>query len=276
MRRSAFVTALILAITGMIAGCGGTSTTGTTPSNTPPPTNPPSSPPTQASGAFTESMLANDGSGTVAGQVTITPNGSGSISLSGTTPNSSYTIQFCPFADPNRACTNITSTTSSMSGTISLNFTFPGHGGFAGIFQASSGSTASFVSGFNVPSNGVFQAPLVRASTIGNGLGSEGSVLGIGFDPLKSGSANLSGQTAHFQLQGAAANQSYGLTFCRNGGGSSCFALNGQITTDASGNGSGDFQLASVLGTSTDNAGVFLLGTGKPPAVQFVTGFTMP
>jgi hypothetical protein len=50
---------------------------------------------------------------------------------------------------------------------------------------------------------------------------------------------------------------------------------NGGVTTDASGNGSGDFQMANVW-ASTDDVGVFLLTTEKPPTIQFVSGFTVP
>lgn len=232
---------------------------------------------------FSESMLATNRSGTVAGQVIVDPNVTGTMTLSGTAPNSAYAIQFCPFADPNGACNTITTVTSNMAGEVSTTFTMAGHGGFAGIFQTSpSGRTVAlgFASGFNVPPNGsMLQAPLVRASTILNGLGTKGMILGTGFDPLTSGSVTVgNGQTAHLEVHGAAPNVTYGVAFCRNGGGSGCSGLGG-ITTNGNGNGSVDFQLGMnffVAFESTSNEGVFLIGTGTPLRIQFVSGFTIP
>ncbi len=275
MRTFSALLLLILSIT-VIAGCGSSGTNMTAQ----PSPNQPAPAPTTGGGSsqFAESMLANDATGTVAGQVTVSPSGAGAMNVSGAAPNTTYTVQFCPFAAMNGACNTLATLTSSGSGAVSATFTVPGHGGFAGVFQLLAGSTVAFVSGFNIPANGsTLQAVLVRASTVAAGFTTQTQVgIGVGFDPLASGSVSVgTSDTVHVQLQGAAASQSYSVEFCRNGGGSSCFGVGG-ITTDASGNGSADLSLSSSVGPGNDQSGVFLITGGKPPAIEFVSGFTVP
>ncbi len=278
MRSFRLIFFLSCAVVTFTTGCGSGKTTMT---NQPVPgASQPAPAPAGGSGTaqFTESMLANDGSARVAGQVVINQNGTGTANVSGALANTSYNLQFCPFADMNGTCNTLTTATSSMAGAVSASFTVPGHGGFTGIFQLASGSMVGFVSAFNVPANGsTLQAALVRASTVTNGFGVlTQNGLGVGFDPLTSGLVNVSnGDTAHVQLQGAVANASYDVTFCRNGGGSSCFGIGG-INTDAAGNGTADLSLSSGLGTGTYEAGAFVISSGKPPAIEFVSGFTVP
>ena len=101
--------------------------------------------------------------------------------------------------------------------------------------------------------------------------------LGVGNDPLSSGSVTIASgsSTVHFDVKGTRPNIIYSATFCRNGGGSSCVAMGG-LTTDASGNGSADFSLATTVGAGTGQSGVFFLTSGKPPAIEFITGFKAP
>ncbi len=226
---------------------------------------------------YTESM-ENYTTSAVSGQVVIAQNGSGTMAISGATPSSAFGIEFCPFADPNAACDVVGTASSNSSGNISASFTMHS-GGYAGIFELLSGTTIAYESAFNVPAAGsTLQAPLIRASTVGAGFGGlTGQGFGVGTDPLKIGSVTLgTGTSVHIALTGAVPNKQYGITWCRNNVGSSCFAI-GLLTTDATGSFSGDFDLTqSSLGTGTLEAGAFYLGSEEPAAMQFVQGFTVP
>lgn len=112
-----------------------------------------------------------------------------------------------------------------------------------------------------------YQSPLLRAGTISGGLPSfEGSP---GSDPLSSGFVTITGTVAHFTLNGAAPNASYDVNFCGNGGGSTCFADIGTVSTDAAGNGSAD-----VDTHGRNIPGIFNLG--RNGTVEFITGVHVP
>lgn len=210
---------------------------------------------------------------TIAGQVVIAQNGSGTVSITGAPSNTTFSIAFCPFAATGGACNTVGTATSNASGAISATFAM-GHGAYSGIFELLNGTTIAFISAFNVPASGsTLQSTLVRASTVGAGFPALTSVgFGVGFDPLASGSVTLNNASVHVVVAGALPNTGYGLTWCRNNPGSSCFAI-GPLNTDASGNFTGDFDLSTTLGVGTGEAGVFYISGNKPPAIDFIQGF---
>lgn len=289
MRRIAIL--LVLAIGLWLTGCGsnnnsvaknpgsnpppgGTGQQPPPPTPAPPPT--PTPPPTPGAAQFSETMLSNDATGAVDGMVTVDSNGNGTMKLTaGGTANTTYTVVFCPFATG--GCNNLTTFTADSNGTGSATFTV-GHGGFSGNFELATTTDVPFISAINIPANGSsLQAALVRASTVSAGFPNMTDVgYGVGNDPLTSGSVTYtSGSSVNLQVAGAAASQAYDVTFCYNGGGSSCFGL-GQLTTDATGASSATIDLSATVGAGNVQSGVFFLSTGKPPVIQFVSGFTAP
>jgi hypothetical protein len=270
---------LLLLATGLwIIGCGSNNTMSKTPSNPgqPSPTPTPTPTPTPGTTQFSETMLSNDSTGTVDGTVTVDTNGNGTMKLTGGgTANTAYTIAFCPFATG--SCNNVGTLNADSSGTGSGTFTM-GHGGFSGNFELTSGSDIPFLSALDIPANGSsLQAALVRASSVSGGFPNMTNVgFGIGSDTLSSGTVTYNaGSSVNLQVTGAAASQAYDVTFCFNGGGSSCFEM-GQLTTDAGGGGSATFDLSTAVGAGNADSGVFFLSTGKPPVIQFVGGFSVP
>lgn len=278
---------LLLAIGLWIIGCGSNNTMSKNPTpppgQTPPPPTPPpptpAPPPTPGSAQFSETMLTNDSTGAVDGMVSIDSNGNGTMKLTqGGGANASFNIVFCPFASGQ--CNTIGNTfNTDANGAGSGTFTMPGHGGLAGILElVDTSGNVPFLSAIDIPANGSsLQAALVRAGTVSGGFPNMTDAgYGIGSDPLSSGTVTYnSGTSVTMQVTGAAANQSYDANFCFNGGGSACFQL-GALTTDASGAGSGTFDLSTTVGAGNVQAGVFFLSSGKPPVIQFVGGFTVP
>ena len=282
MRRIAIL--LLLAIGLWLTGCGSNNNVAKNPGSNPPPGGtgqqppPPPPPPTPGTATFSESMLTNDGTGAADGSVAVDGNGTVTMKLtSGGTANMAYNVAFCPFASG--SCNNIGTLTADGSGTGTSTFTMSGHGGFSGIFElVDSASNVAFLSALNVPANGsTLDAALVRASTVNGGFPNmTDSGLTVGSDPLTSGTVKYSsGSSATVQVAGAAASQTYDVSFCFNGGGASCTLL-GQLTTDTGGGGQASFDLSQSVGNSTGNAGVFMLTSGTPANIQFVSGFTVP
>lgn len=275
MRRILFL--LLLATGLLLIGCGSNNTMTKNPGSPGQPGQPPP-PPTPGTTQFSESMLANDGTGTVDGTVTVDTSGSVTAKLtSGGTANMAYSVAFCPFATG--SCNNIGSLAADANGAGTTTFTMSGHGGFSGVFElVDNAGNVAFLSGFDVPTNSSsLQAALVRAGSVGGGMPNMTDAgFGIGSDALSSGSVTVNGgSSASLQVVGAAANQNYDVNFCFNGGGASCTLL-GQLTTDAGGGGQASIDLSQTLGNSNGNAGVFMLTSGSPPTIQFVSGFMVP
>lgn len=232
-----------------------------------------------ASGATEFSAILVRNSATQAGIITIDASqadGKGTVQVSGGDANFNYQLQFCSFRTGD--CIVMGNVNTDASGNATTNFQFPQKGIFAGPFSVSApGDTMSFESTFPAPpQTGQYESPLQRAGSVVDiakmKLGTPGS------DPLQSGQlivtpnqANTPGsQTSlKFTLTGAAPNQSYLAGYCA-GPDSSCYAITGPITTDASGNAS-----ATVSFTSYNNPGVFYLSRDGDPTgtLEFIVGF---
>jgi hypothetical protein len=203
------------------------------------------------------------------GMISLNASGAGTVQLQGAASNTSYSVQFCLFPSGTGNCFSVGSSSTDSTGNAQTSFTFSRSGTWVGVFllQPSGGGTG-FTSSFPIPSSGIqYQSPVQQAGAVSGGIP---SFLGPpGSDPLSSGFVTISGTIAHITLTGASANAKYTVGLCGNGGGSSCFADLGTVTTDASGNGSGDIE------TSGRNfPGVFHLGRNN--VVQFITGIRVP
>jgi hypothetical protein len=203
------------------------------------------------------------------GQISLNASGAGTIQLQGVSASTSYSIQFCQFPNGTSNCFAVGSSVTDTGGNAQTSFTFSRSGTWAGIFllQPSGGGTG-FDSSFPVPSSGIqYQNPVQQAGAITGGIP---SFLGPpGSDPLSSGLVTINGTVAHVTLNGAAANATYAVGFCGNGGGSTCFADIGTVSTDASGNGAADVETRGY-----NPPGVFHFGRNN--AVQFITGIRVP
>ena len=204
------------------------------------------------------------------GQITLNTTGGGTVQLQSAAASMSYSVEFCQFPNGMSNCFSVGSASTDSSGNTQSSFTFSRSGTWAGIFllQPSGGGTA-FDSNFPVPGSGTqYQNPLQQAATISGGTpsfwGPDGS------DPLSSGFVTITGNIAHITLNGALANASYTVNFCGNGGGSSCFADLGKVSTDANGNGAADID---TMGRNIP--GVFGLARSDG-ALQFITGVRVP
>lgn len=273
-----FSAALMSAV--IAVGCGGGSMQTSSSNTGNPPTPSASNPGGSGSGGGTsgggsgsssyyfEALLSTADSSNH-GQVSLSANGSGSVQLQGAAAGTSYDIQFCPFPDGTSNCFSNGSASTDASGNAQASFRFSRSGTWAGVFLLQpSGGGAGFRSSFPVPSSGIqYQNPVQQAGSINGGIP---SFLGpAGSDPLSSGVVTINGTTAHVTLSGAAANATYAVGYCANGGGSTCFANIGSVSTDANGNGSGD-----VNTNGYNNPGVFHFGRNN--TTEFITGVRVP
>ena len=269
---------LLTAIIGIGCGGGGMQTSS---SNPPSVSNPGSSNPGMgntgggssggsASAPYFFAALLSTADSSNHGQISLNTSGGGSVQLTSVAAGTSFAIQFCQFPNGTSNCFSVGSVSTDASGNAQSAFTFSRSGTWAGIFllQPNGGGTG-YDSNFPEPSSGTqYQNPLQRASTITGGTpsfwGPDGS------DPLSSGFVSINGTIAHITLNGALANASYTVNFCGNGGGSSCFADLGTVTTDANGNGAAD------IDTHGRNIpGVFGMARSDG-ALQFITGVHVP
>jgi hypothetical protein len=155
-------------------------------------------------------------------------------------------------------CINVTSFTANANDFANVNFTFPVKGTFSGEFQiVDSNGTQSEATGSG--STGVsFKSALLPAASVTGGINqTTGSSPG-------SGSAAVTGTTAHITLTGALPNHTFNTALCSVFPGP-CDTL-GNITTDAQGNANADVGTVQGLGFS-----VFRVSDAD--GVQFVTAF---
>lgn len=229
-------------------------------------------------------MIQQDSAHTVSGQITVdatADDGSGTLRLSNAATSASYKLEFCPYPSPRPSpqqdqCTPVTEFNSDSAGKAKVDFHFPKDGVWAGIFVVVRDGTAEFVSGFNLPGTGTqYLSALKQASSITSGTGG----INPGGDGLKSGSVTVNDSTAHVELQNAITDVTYTVTFCLNGGGSSCYQI-GTLSTDSTGSGSTDIDLLQALGALPGLSGIFRLNRSEPlpnggdaGGVQFMTAF---
>lgn len=203
------------------------------------------------------------------GAISLNSNGGGTVQLHGAA-STSYSVQFCQFPNGTSNCFSVGSSSTDASGSAQTSFTFSRSGTWAGIFLLRpSGGGTGFASGFSIPpaTKSDYQNPLQQAKSI---TGGTPSFLGpAGSDSLASGFVTINGMNTHFTLTGAPPNVQYVVGFCGNGGGSTCFADLGTVTTDANGNGFGD-----VNNGGRNIPGVFFLGRNN--ALQYIEGARVP
>ena len=283
----------LLSIVSLLVGCGGNaSSVPATPAATP---TPPSSTPPSSGGGTGSSGSGSGGTGSSAplqysaainadaprstGQITVDTAGKGVLAMQ-TAASSTVQVDWCNYPDGN-GCGSVGRFTSDTTGNVNGTFTFPGHGDFAGVFNLTVG-TARFSAGWSIPNGGSgFQALLLPVGSISAGLGQDGAQIGIGNDPISSGSVTVAANSsmAHFAVQGALPSSNYPVTFCFNSGSSSCFAL-GVLITDSSGNGSFDTDLSKdAITPSTGLSGVFFLHRQTDPQhapYEYVSGLKVP
>lgn len=218
----------------------------------------------------------NDRTSGATGQITVDSGGKGALTLHSNSGTTGVTLSWCNFPGPNGCFSNFVSFGADANGNVNGTFTFPAHGNFAGTFGLTLGGTDFFESGWNIPNGSTpFQSTLLKASSVGAGLGSSGA---IGSDPLSSGLVSIAAgsSTVHTEVHGASPSQSYSVVLCGMGSGGGCETF-GNLSTDGSGNGSGDFAWTSAgLLPGVDFSGVFLLRRANGGPIEFVNGFHVP
>src|SRR5579863_7288615 len=203
------------------------------------------------------------------GQVTVNTVGLTTIQLNRASPSTTYTAQFCiSYTD----CVSVGTVTTNSSGAANTAVTVP-PGMWAGDFQLLLSGTMEFSTSFlpccdyAVPGSQVYYATL-QPETAVYGFPNGGPP--VRQDPLVSGSMQLlSSGLIQVGLTGAVPYTVYTVTQCPLAGGSDCYQLTGQGTTDSQGDATFTVQpitlpedIFSVVSTSG--------GAG------FVAGFAMP
>lgn len=261
-------------------GCGSSSNTGSSAAT---PTANPGGTTGAGNGSSTSVQFAaetNDRTSGATGQLTLDTSGKGVLSLQHGGANAGVQLTWCNFPGQNGCFSNFATFTTDASGNATGTFTFPGHGNFAGTFGLTLGGTNVFAAGWNIPNGSTpFQSALLKAGSISAGLGPNGP---IGSDPLTSGVVSIAAgsSTVHAQIQGASPSQGYSVMLCGMGAsstfGSSCETF-GNLSTDATGNASGDFAWSSAgLLPGVDFSGVFVLRRAGGGPIEFVSGFQAP
>jgi hypothetical protein len=186
-------------------------------------------------------------------------NGAGNSQVQSLPPNSTLFLQFCPYPQAFAGCSTVTSFTSDANGAANFGFIFPLKGTFSGVFQIEDGSgnqvavTATDSTGVN------FKSALLPAAAITGGIQQT-----TGNSP-GSGTAVVTGTTAHITLTGALPSHTFSSAVCSVFLQTPCAAL-ANITTNAQGNASADVGAVQAAGWS-----VFRVSDAS--GVQFVTAF---
>jgi hypothetical protein len=305
MKRTVLLFALVLTMSILWTGCGGnaspgpttttatpapttpTPTTPTPPSTTPTPpsttpTPPPTTPtppptPTTGGGSSTSgtvqwlSSLNVTGPGAAShGQVTVDTAGNVNVQLtSGGTPNVQYAVSFTNYGDSTSIPVGTFSTDAS--GNANATMKFPLSGNFAGAFMITHVSGDSFTTVGTAWAQ--TSAPLLGISTVTTVCSVPGTTCSPATQDPGTGTVTTASGLQHVVLNGAVANATYEVIECVFGG-SSCF-LQGNLNTDASGNGTFD----KTVETSPGQVWRLQRVSGTPATSQgtgFVTAFRVP
>jgi hypothetical protein len=253
----------------LLIGCGSVSsnTQGTpTPTPTPmiSPTPTPSPTPPAASDSFLTTMFLEAGRNpSPLGPLTFDTtanNGSGNLQLtSAGFNNTTLILQFCPYPQGFNGCFNVASITTDATGNANMNFTFPQKGTYSGTFQLNQTNTAQFASTATGSTGTTFRSALLPAATVTGGIQqTTGNAPG-------SGTAVMSGTTAHITLAGTTPNHTFNTAVCSLVLATQCAAL-ANLTTDAQGKASADVGTVQAAGWS-----VFRVSDSD--GVEFVTAF---
>jgi len=188
--------------------------------------------------------------------------------LQGAMANATYTVQFCSFAGGLSGCTSVGTLMTDGQGQGQAQLSGL-HGSFSGSFVVSRGGINQFVSGVSTLNSqgGNFEFDLLPVGAVG-GLGA-GFTTGV--DSIKTGQVEVGGGgNAEFSLTQAMANATYSAMVCPFGMGAAGCVSAGNITTNGSGNASGE------AGVSQQGAFSGILVLERNNAAQFVSGFTTP
>lgn len=214
------------------------------------------------------------------GQVTVNTVGVTTIKLDGATPNTTYTVEFCPA--PGQlypTCLTVGSVTTNASGAVNSNVTFPS-GQWAGDFQLSLDGTQEFTTSFfpccstarKGPWRQVYYATLQPQTTV-NGEGTwtqEGTPPPQ--DPLQSGFVQMQTSGLLFvSLTGATPDRQYGGSQCPVYQGSDCYGFGGNIMT----NSAGDATSTSPEGTTIPED-IFYIDDNSFLGYGYIAGFSIP
>ena len=288
MGRTVLVFVFVIATTIFLIGCGGDASpapTTTTATPTPTPTTPTTPPSTGggtgsggtgsggsgSSGATVQwlsTLGMQDASSTPRGQVTVDTAGNVNVQLtSGGTPNVQYTVSFTSYgAGKNFPVGNFT---TDASGKANASMKFPQSGNWAGAFTVTHVSSDSFTTVGTAWAQ--TSAPLLPISTVPEVCSQ--TVCSAGTQDPGGGTLTTANGSQHVTLSGATANATYEVIECVFGG-SSCF-LEGNLNTDAAGNGTFDNRVEPSPGQVWRIQRV----SGTPASAQgtgFVTAFKVP
>jgi uncharacterized repeat protein (TIGR03803 family) len=213
------------------------------------------------------------------GQVTVNTVGVTTIQLNGATPNTIYSVQFCPAPAqlyPN--CLTVGFVTTNATGAANSNVIFPS-GQWAGDFALSLNGTQEFTTSFffccSIEHTGpsqVYYATLRPQSTVnGEGTWTQESNPPPQ-DPLQSGYIQMQPNGLLFiSLTGATPNRQYGGAQCPLYQGSDCYGFGGNLTT----NSAGDTTSTSSEGTSIPED-IFYIDDNSNLGYGYIAGFSIP
>lgn len=264
--------AMLVLLSGLfifLAGCGSVSnnTPGPTPTPTPnpSPTPTPSPTPSATADAFLSTMFLEEGrSPSPMGPITVdtnTNNGAGNLHISSPgVNNTTLILQFCPYPQAFNGCSNVTSFTTDASGNANVNFTFPEKGTFSGLFQLLQTNTAQLGQTETGTSGISFKSALLPAGTVTGGIQQT-----TGHAP-GSGTAVVTGTTAHITLTATTPNHTFNTAVCDLFPQAPCTVF-ANLTTDAQGNASAD------VGTVQQPVGATIFRISDSDGVEFVTAF---
>lgn len=183
------------------------------------------------------------GAQSTTGQVTIDTAGNTTVQLNGATPNSTYTVQFCPASapevQPNPApCFDVTKLSTDAGGNATSTAKFPKSGEWAGDFDVNDSTGKLQYQTYLAPgvSNQTFLATLLPESTVNGGL--VNTVTGPQ-DPLQSGTVSYSNGEIQVTMKGTSPNTAFDITASETVflNGSGTYVLQ-KFTTDAQGDAS--------------------------------------
>lgn len=219
-------------------------------------------------------LFNENGLTVINGQVGVDTLGNTSVQLGGATPNTSYTMQFCPAVRLDSytgiPCFNVATVTTDSNGDAGTTVKFPQAGDWAGDFLLNNSSGTLEYQTFlaNGVANQSYLATLLPQTKTNNGE----VTIAKTQDPLTSGTVTLGNNQLIFTVNGALPSTYYSPveseTYYVDSSGT--YALPG-FTTNASGNGSVNVSLSDGA-----NGDLFQVDPENSPDAGFIAGFSTP